>query len=283
MLRAKKMKLYKIFIFLILLTIFISFHFDWFNISFSEPKKEDQNYVFYTQAVNLAVADIDRALDMCSRSGDMADECFTSIVMVIAEKDSERSLDICRGIVDLEWRGECFFIVAESLFGKNVSLASEVCEKSEVFQHECYFHLGRFTKTPSNTINQGILACGIVPSEFRGECFGGLGEDSVGLQFEDVSSVISACNEILFDSRDDCFFSLGDAFFYGWFPDGGDVSRGVLACDTVPSEFKGNCFKGLANGITRFFFNDLSASISACNKFPLEFRNDCLKSVEKNK
>lgn len=279
-----KKRFYKVFIFLVFVGGIISFSFFYISNNFFKDNTEYDEYVFYSQAISLAIADVDKALNLCSKNNktSIQDECFKEIVKIVSEKDLKKGLDICGRIENVIWRNECFFLVAETLFNKNISLAAEICEKSELFNRHCYIHLGQFI---SSFGSNPPFICNHFPIEFKDACFWGYGYAIIDCFESDINSGILACSKIPIENRGDCFRGLGERIL-GVFDN--DIASSISACNKMPVGFRGYCFKGLGEGIGKEYGGD--SGILVCKNIPIEYKkNDCLylfllleKYVDKN-
>jgi len=271
--------------FLIFLVILIGISFFGFsNLNWFNNKHLFKTYDSYLSAVNLAVVNVDKALSLCSESGEMQGECFVVVAETVAGEDFKGGSDVCERIIDIHWKGECFFVIAKSLFHKNFSLAYETCKRSETFQPGCYGALGIFLAESFDNASFVISACNEFPVEYRGDCFNGLGM-VVGERFNnDTPSAVFVCNEVPVEFRKDCFVGMGRGFVGNkrFFDRGfnSNISSAIFACNEAPVEFKRACFFGLNLIIVNEHFGgDITMSIPACNEFPVEYRGDCFYTL----
>jgi len=96
---------------------------------------------------------------------------------------------------------------------------------------------------------------------------------------DDISSAISACNKVPSEFKGDCFFGLGEGIGNHHNIDIINISPGISACNKVPTEFRSDCFSGLGLGTSNRSNLDISSTISACNKVLIEFRDNCFRRL----
>lgn len=261
----------KTILFLILIIVLLGIYFNLFYTSgeFDGFNKDEKDYTSYVNAVELAVTDVDGALELCSESSKIRNECFVTVAEAVSKKDSKTGLTICEKITDVVWKSECFFIIAPYLLDKNVPLASEVCEKSKMFKRECYNRLGIFITQDFENIPSALSICNELSTEFKSYCFNGLG-NSIGDKFsDDISLAVSACDEIPIEFKKECFDGLSN-FISDKLSD--NISLAVSACDKIHVKFKIDCFKTLGGYLSSRFRTDLSSLVQVSDTVPVEFR-----------
>lgn len=192
-----------------------------------------------------------------------------------ADTDTDRALSLCMKSGKLE--NECLVQIAKATIGlQDLDSAILICENisNSEFQGECFFAAAEtlFAKDAS-------LALGFCEksynhsSHFGSSCYSHFGS-FMGGSSNNFSSAILACNSIPFDFRQYCFQGLGIGA-------GNNINSStiliMLASSEVPSEFKKDYFFGIGHNLGRN--SKVAYAISACQKLPLEWQQNCLDGM----
>ncbi len=189
--------------------------------------KEVQDVCWQALARQQAEVDALGALDVCVHIVDreLGLECVDDVAEAITLRDRGHAEQICGGVTDRKWRGQCWFGVGLAWAETDAAYALSRCAKAEAFERFCRHDVvGEVSlvdvdagvafcaaeeANPANdeltrktcwhgiskylarrSIREAALSCGRATEGWRGTCFHGLGW---GAAERDVEDTLSTC------------------------------------------------------------------------------------------
>ncbi len=216
-----------------------------------------------------AQVDTDGALDVCTHVVDpeLRLECVDDVAEAITLRDRARAEQICVGVQDRKWRGQCWFGIGLAWAPTDSDYALGRCQYSEAFERFCRHDVvgevslvnldaavafctrgetehadddltrktcwhGIAKYLARRDIHESAAACGRATDQWRGTCFHGLGW---GASERDPEGTLATCPE---------FGAYADYCTQGvaWQLKRADPTRSLALCEAIPTaEIRDRC------------------------------------------
>lgn len=244
-------------------------------------------FCIYAYVAGIAKDHLFEAKKICNKLNEsqLIEECKYYIASTFTfnmdENTSNKILiieELCKEIIDLNWRSECYYVLADELALQTTNYLEKIntaCSNSSLAKdYNCFNHV-LYLLPPENTIKY----CNLIEESRKNDCYKTYARILEGQNEEKVV----ACAKVPVSYKNSCYVGIGegaashikDTYISNNLL---DLSSSEI-CGRVEEKYVSNCLNGFYSTIADSIVTNVSYRVSICINIPAEYQKGCYYSI----